>query len=84
MKIDKHEDDLRLPSGRVLSPHCGIIGIDAGGGVYGGYDDELTYGDEFSQEDRQYLAEIMIARWRAYAAGLGLLRKSGTQPSGDA
>lgn len=61
--------DIELPSGRVLSPCCGVIGIDALGDAFEGCDGELAqFEAPLSHADRQHLAAIMIARWQAYAA----------------
>ena len=66
-----HEDIVRLPSGRTMYAHLGIVGIGPDGSASQGYDGDLGsdgWNDEraLSPLERRELAEIMIARWQKF------------------
>jgi hypothetical protein len=58
------EDKLILPSGREFYANCGIVGIDAKGGIFEGYDGGVDI--DLTDEERRSLAGIMIDRWRKF------------------
>jgi hypothetical protein len=60
-----------LSSGTVLDAHEGIVGIDASGVTYSGYDDRLCVVGEIRQMtvvDARELAQIMVRRWKKFGA----------------
>lgn len=61
---------VKLPSGRLIDANEGIIGIDAAGRAFEGYDGFLeSMGNEASYltpEERRELADLMIERWNMY------------------
>ncbi len=58
-------DMIVLPSGRKFYANCGIVGIDADGGIAEGFDGDIG-DDDWAPEDRVALADLMIERWKAY------------------
>lgn len=71
-----NEDDIVLSTGRAFYANRGIVGIDAKGNVSEGYDggvdvwghDGWSKRADWSREDRDALADMMIARWTAFRA----------------
>lgn len=48
-------------------PTLGVVGIDASGDIYGGYDQTYPLAKKgLTAVERKRLAEIMIARWKAF------------------
>lgn len=69
--------EITLPSGMVIEPPFGIVGIDCNGAVFAGYDEEIwnpEYADDvymntpLSPADRAALADVMIERWQKFKA----------------
>lgn len=53
-----------LASGREIMCYAGIVGIDSDTlKIYGGYDDDLMYQNEFSEAELVEIAEYMIELW---------------------
>lgn len=73
-------DELELPSGKIVSANCGIIGIGPNLNLSGGYDDGIPcvsnswhdekdpFSETLSKAEVVDLADIMIARWQAFRA----------------
>lgn len=64
-------------SGRTLTPHRNIIGVDDYGELTEGYDSALSLewqidgdNDDFTDAERREIAEYMIQRWTAYRDSL--------------
>lgn len=61
---------ITLPSGRIVDPNVGYIGINHLGSLSSGYDQVLLdsdASDNWLPEDRRALAKAMIARWQKFA-----------------
>lgn len=57
------EDWYRLSTGRPLYANNGIVGLDVkNGGVFTGYDDDLSP-RQWTVEERREFADFMIAAW---------------------
>jgi hypothetical protein len=69
MRIDG--DTVKFRNGREEFANLGIIGIDPGGNVSGGYDDGFTTDEhnkcDLTKEERQELAYYMIQQWTLFA-----------------
>lgn len=64
-----NDDRITLPSGTVINPNCGVIGIDGEfGEIYGGYDAPLLWkeAENLPDEDRKFLATMMVERWKKW------------------
>lgn len=61
-------DIVMLGTGREIYAHLGIVGIDASGEVFGGYDQalQIDFGIISSPLDRIALGELMQARWKKF------------------
>jgi len=57
-------------TGRDEYANHGIIGI-AGGMVYGGYDAELIHPRRLTAEERNELADFMVAQWERFRQEAG-------------
>jgi hypothetical protein len=68
IECDKDYDSVLLPSGVSLYANGGIVGIDAEGEAFGGYDGHLGQdnGGPLNEGQRKELAALMIERWRAF------------------
>ncbi len=59
-------------TGRECAATLGVIGLDASGEAFAGYDDPLRIkgavwpGSEPNRDERKELANMMVARWLAY------------------
>lgn len=59
------EDTIKLATGRELYANRGIVGIDAEGNAFEGYDSGLSDAP-LTLDERREIAEMMIERWRKY------------------
>lgn len=59
------EIGIRLPSGKLYDANRGIFGLDEDLTLTDGYDGDVGYSDlmEFTQQDREFIADLMIDRW---------------------
>ena len=63
-----------MPSGKIVFANCGIVGIDADGKVYGGYDQGIELYSRFSYSpfgaltDKEMieLAALLLIRWQEF------------------
>lgn len=73
-------DDIILPSKKVLYANCGIVGIDDEGHITQGYDGNLATKDfeeeylELSDDDLNYIANLMIERWTFFKNNIQKLK----------
>jgi hypothetical protein len=72
MTYDEDSSEFVLSTGRRFYAHAGILGLPDpdDGAFYGaellyGYDGDV--GDKFTREERQEIANFMIARWRDWS-----------------
>lgn len=75
MKVLPDDKLMFHTTGRVVSAHNHIIGIDERGSVYDGYDGQLDTSwetpdmdGELSAAERKELSEYMIIRWQRFGA----------------
>jgi hypothetical protein len=61
------DDHITLPGGRKFYANRLIVGIDAEGNTFEGYDGGVS-SDEWTEAERRELAELMIERWRKFGA----------------
>ena len=57
-------------TGRVDYANCGIIGISDGCLLFGGYDDGFSDADSLTPEERNELADFMVAQWEQFRSGV--------------
>lgn len=55
-------DQIVLSNGKVIEANRGIVGVDADGDLYEGYDCTL---EPMANDDKVLLAKFMIQRWTA-------------------
>lgn len=58
-------DTIILSSGKILMANCGVIGLDAYGQVFSGYDDNIDT-EDLTPQERIELADYMISEWEAF------------------
>ncbi len=63
MKIEG--DELVFSTGKRVSANCGIIGIDAEGEVFGGFDDGIDT-EELTLQEKHELCDYVIAQWQKW------------------
>lgn len=57
------ENQIVLSNGKSIKAYDGVIGINADGEIFDGYDSCLEAFQPLTNEDRVLLAKEMIARW---------------------
>lgn len=60
-------DYYKLSSGKLIYANHGILGLSSECNLYEGYDGSFLH-ESWSREDRVEVAEMMIERWKKWAA----------------
>lgn len=68
MTYDEQTGDTIFSTGRRVDAHAGIIGINADGEIFDGYDGgfDVPPHNPLTADEKRELADEMIARWQRY------------------